>query len=577
MILCNRKFRRKPAGKPKRRNEVLFGKGKIAVRSRNINIALFALALVFMIMALFAGLNRIIEQVAVDYVARYATSCADALSARISKEVSLMANAAGSGAVIDWLNDEDNDEKKLFVFREMAGILGELYSDNLYIGVEKSRREYSVSSDYTNDIIRHFTVLDSGNPADSWYFDCIYSDSDYTLNIGIDAELDRKRVWLNYKITQNGTILGVLCTGLGFTYIAGELFSQYDDNNIRGLIVDKNGIIYMDSSMLYDDAYLHYTFESKIEDKFSDPVLHTALQAHFDDTAGDIEQESRPVTIKLQGREYGYMAIAPIDYTDWSAVILYDASSLLGISMFLPVIIAMLLLLIIFAIATSAVGYRLIFMPLAKLDHSLAQLNENSKERIYGVERDDELGTLANTIQDLFTKANYDALTGIYNRRFMEKNIQRAMEFLSRSDDLLSVLMIDIDCFKFYNDTYGHDRGDVCLRAVAQTLAGRASRVNDFAARYGGEEFIAVLPYTDKEGACGIAAKMLEDIRGMNLPHAKNVAADSVTVSIGVTSGKVGHLHHWEAYVKHADEALYTSKQTGRNRYTYIEFTESNE
>jgi diguanylate cyclase (GGDEF)-like protein len=246
-------------------------------------------------------------------------------------------------------------------------------------------------------------------------------------------------------------------------------------------------------------------------------------------------------------------------------------SSLLSLSLLLQVLAIMLVLLLAFTVAVNMLSKQLIFMPLEQLISSLARLKENNKERIYGLERDDELGELSNTIQDLFTKANHDALTGIYNRRFMEDNLQTILKFLSRSGGLLSVLMIDIDYFKYYNDTYGHEKGDFCLKAVAQALVSSVARTSDFVARYGGEEFVAVLPNTDQAGARLMAQKILANVRKLSIPHASSIAAPYITVSVGATSCQVTHTQSWEEYVNLADEALYMSKQSGRDRYTYLD------
>ena len=166
-------------------------------------------------------------------------------------------------------------------------------------------------------------------------------------------------------------------------------------------------------------------------------------------------------------------------------------------------------------------------------------------------------------------KIYYDALTGIYNRRYFDENINLLLKILSRSDGMLSLLMIDIDHFKQYNDTYGHSEGDNCLKIIARTLAENITRDMDFVVRYGGEEFVVVLPNTDKNGACIIAEKLLQRIRDCNIAHKNNDAADCVTISIGVTAGKVEYTQTSADYVKRADEMLYISKQGGRNRYTY--------
>jgi diguanylate cyclase (GGDEF)-like protein len=172
----------------------------------------------------------------------------------------------------------------------------------------------------------------------------------------------------------------------------------------------------------------------------------------------------------------------------------------------------------------------------------------------------------------LFVKANFDALTGIHNRRYLEHGIKQIISYIGRSDASLSVIMMDVDNFKKYNDTYGHDEGDKCLKAVAGAINESVTREHDFAARYGGEEFIIVLPNTDEAGARLIAEKALENVRKLEIPHSANTAAPYVTISAGVTTAKVTHDRPWEEYVKRADEALYTAKQSGRNQYVYLEF-----
>jgi len=173
-------------------------------------------------------------------------------------------------------------------------------------------------------------------------------------------------------------------------------------------------------------------------------------------------------------------------------------------------------------------------------------------------------------ISNLLDKSYKDALTGIYNRRFLDEHLAQIIKSLSRSGGTLSVLLIDIDFFKKYNDTYGHGMGDDCLRAVASALSQCVIRDDDFVARYGGEEFAVVLPNTDENGTRLIAEKMLEKIRKSNIPHKASDAADYVTISIGGTTDIVKHLQHGSDYIELADEALYKSKKNGRNRYTFL-------
>lgn len=176
---------------------------------------------------------------------------------------------------------------------------------------------------------------------------------------------------------------------------------------------------------------------------------------------------------------------------------------------------------------------------------------------------------------DLMDKVHFDMLTGIYNRRFLEEALDRTIKTMSRSGGLLlSVLMMDIDYFKTYNDIYGHSMGDECLRAVAGAMKAGLHRTDDFIARYGGEEFVAVLPNTNESGARVMAGKILESVRACNIPHEGNEVADCVTISIGATTGVVSPAHTGRDFVKWADKALYMSKESGRDRYVFVGFGE---
>jgi len=173
-------------------------------------------------------------------------------------------------------------------------------------------------------------------------------------------------------------------------------------------------------------------------------------------------------------------------------------------------------------------------------------------------------------------KVHYDALTGIYNRRFMDDNFKRIINSLARTNGVLSVMMLDIDFFKKYNDAYGHSTGDECLRSVAKALY-ETARMDDCVIRYGGEEFVILLPNTDERDAEKIAARLLKNVRALKIPHADSGIADHVTVSIGATTVKVSLYHKYMNYIERADKALYTSKNTGRNKYSHLKYHDGEE
>ncbi|MBD3277648.1 MAG: diguanylate cyclase, partial [Candidatus Aegiribacteria sp.] len=166
-----------------------------------------------------------------------------------------------------------------------------------------------------------------------------------------------------------------------------------------------------------------------------------------------------------------------------------------------------------------------------------------------------------------------DELTGIYNRRKFEEFLSSEWKRCRRRSQPISLLMIDIDFFKDYNDEYGHTLGDDCLRAIAQGLDKEANRPTDLVARYGGEEFVIVLSETDGIGAMKVAKSARTDVEEMGIPHAASRAGDVVTVSVGVSTMIPSSDSDPEALIRRADKALYRSKKSGRNRLTSYEKT----
>ncbi|MFX1678513.1 diguanylate cyclase [Mitsuaria sp. CC2] len=170
----------------------------------------------------------------------------------------------------------------------------------------------------------------------------------------------------------------------------------------------------------------------------------------------------------------------------------------------------------------------------------------------------DELRRLATT----------DGLTGVGNRRHFDEVLQRECQRCARSASSLSMLIVDVDHFKSYNDHYGHPAGDECLRAVAGALASVAQRPGDQLGRLGGEEFALLLPETPLTGAIDVAQGALRAVRMRALPHAASPTAAHVTVSIGVAALPAPGQEHLapSALMSLADQALYRAKSGGRDR-----------
>jgi len=161
-----------------------------------------------------------------------------------------------------------------------------------------------------------------------------------------------------------------------------------------------------------------------------------------------------------------------------------------------------------------------------------------------------------------------DGLTGIPNRRRFDETLELEWRRSEREGYGISLIMLDIDHFKRYNDNYGHAEGDTCLRRVATCLASMVNRPGDLMARYGGEEFACVLPMTDLEDAVSLACKMLTAVENLAIPHHHSPTRRHVTISLGVAAAVPGDSLQPTTLLEGADECLYRSKSGGRNRVT---------
>lgn len=163
-----------------------------------------------------------------------------------------------------------------------------------------------------------------------------------------------------------------------------------------------------------------------------------------------------------------------------------------------------------------------------------------------------------------------DGLTGVANRRAFDRCLGREWDRARRSGQPLSVVLLDIDYFKKYNDTYGHQRGDGCLISVAKAVSQVTQRSTDLVARYGGEEFAAILPDLGYEGSLHMARRFNRAVAGLRMPHMASQVSQWVSVSVGVATMIPSHGESPQHLVGRADQALYHSKAGGRDRITHF-------
>lgn len=160
-----------------------------------------------------------------------------------------------------------------------------------------------------------------------------------------------------------------------------------------------------------------------------------------------------------------------------------------------------------------------------------------------------------------------DPLTGLFNRRYFNENYFKEWNSAVRNKKELAVIMVDVDYFKVYNDTFGHLQGDECLKAVAQAIKDSVKRPRDLVARFGGEEFIVMLPETGTEGAALIAGSVINAVRALDLENPGSPWDKKITVSVGVSVTSPREDMAKEDLINRSDQALYQAKSSGKNCY----------
>lgn len=251
-----------------------------------------------------------------------------------------------------------------------------------------------------------------------------------------------------------------------------------------------------------------------------------------------------------------------------------SASSIVGISAS-----ALLLLLVSFQLS------RRVVQPILKLRGFLEEVDASEDfSRRFDSQRKDEIGIVARRFDQLLELverqeaklktqnaeleqlAEHDSLTGLYNRRAFDRTLQQGWSVAARAQHPIACIMIDVDCFKSYNDHYGHQAGDKALQAVAGALAATVKRQTDSLCRFGGEEFVMLLVNTDLDSASRIAETMIRSIENLSLPHESSECESIVTASAGVAATIPAKDESPETLIAAADKALYGAKRSGRNR-----------
>ena len=405
--------------KPKR-------KSRIATRSGRGNLILLFLILSLMAAIAFVIITGISNDNARDIVQVCSTETAQMLSSFISQDISLVRKISNSKAVTGWFADEENPKKMAAAYDEMMVYAEILESTHLFFGIEDSLNEYSTMS---NTEIEDFVPFDKLDPLifdDIWYFDCIGSQNDYTLNIDIDKMTKNWRLWINHKVLMDGNLVGVFCSGIKIPDLFRNIFGKYDEKEVRIYIIDKYGLVQSDNTdiEIYREDHLKY-----IQNESSDQFFTAALASYFKQIDGFFGNDSQPEIVKLDTWRFEYAGIAPISNTDWSVIVFHSGNTFSGATRLLPFLLVMFAALFLYVEIRNTLINRLVFAPLSRLTRDVSE-SKSADVEFYGNDRNDEIGELARAIRN-----------STHEHKQMLKNLKQRDKFLRMGNDAAAVFL----------------------------------------------------------------------------------------------------------------------------------------
>jgi len=470
------------------------------------------------------------------------------LAASVKSEIAIVLKMADSPLIKRYFTNPDNQTLKQMAFEEIEAYSRSFKNRFVFWINDKDKLFYTTSFEPYE--------VNPDNPDNYWYNMTLNNlEEKYNFNINYNPNLNVTNLWINASvINAAGTPIGIIGTGINLSNFIDEIYKNYSGTsylyffNINGEITGAKNIDLASEKIMIDKELGSVGSEILANIKF---IKNNEIK-----------------TLNTRNKE-SVVVLGAIPDLEWYIAAIHNFRIGDELRTGMTLLFAVMMIVIFSIMIVINIFISRLLEPLYHIVREIGRIsNDWDIKQVDSFNGKDEIETLG----EFLNMTVIDQLTKIYNRRFFDGNMKMLIKLLSRTSSKLSLLMLDIDFFKKYNDTYGHDVGDKCLRAIAAAISKCIIREEDFAARYGGEEFVVVLPNTDENGANLIAAKILNKIRECNITHKSSDIAEYVTVSIGGTTGVVSYLHEESDYIKCADAAMYMSKQNGRNQYTYKKF-----
>ena len=416
-------------------------RSSIGARVQLVNMILLVLVLI-LIVTTAAIMGRSVAVKASSGLAYfYSVETVDKFNIHVSRDLALVQKVARSKPVTEWFADEFDPEKRKAAYDEMMDFIDLLHGTSFYFVIDKSRNEFNI---FYDDSFADFEPFDSVVPDDAinnWYYDLRASENDYSFNIDIDKASQTWQIWINHKVYYGDEVIGIFCTGLNIDHMLRDMFASYDENDAKGYLIDKYGSI-----MLYSGLGVPVSSEENtIFTQSDDPSFNSFIRSFLNGVDDFFTEGAKPEIITLSKGQYGYASIAPVPNSLWVVVTFFNSSSLFSIATLFPLLLALVLIFLIYMLASTAITRRFVLSPLGKLTVSVSSAS-SMRSGIYGSQRSDEFGELSRTIRDAMRDVELrDALFRAVNNAITLLLQAEVEEFESALWESMGIMAVAVD------------------------------------------------------------------------------------------------------------------------------------
>ncbi|MDR1664649.1 MAG: SpoIIE family protein phosphatase [Clostridiales bacterium] len=415
----------------------VLGQHQLKVLIRNVNRLMFFIAAAIMLFAAVTLVPGLLKQTTEEISPMLALRAAEGMSALVDHEATLLEKAANSNAVIEWLADEDNPEKVLRAAEELNMLSSLTTSGKLYVIAGKSQNEYLFQKTDGNGESSNGKTPERlpEKEQDPWYFESLADPAPYRISLGLDKTTSRNSAFLDYKIISGTEVLGVLHMNLDFGFVLRRFPTGLDKVAVRSIVVDEKGMIIFDSRINYGESFLQNMNTNSVDSEFSGTPFLDILHEYLAKIENVFGNNAEAVTVKGGGMAYDLIVISPVKAMKWSIISLCTPGHVFTIINLIPWVVVIIFLFIAILLISNTFIKRSVIKPLESLNISIENYKYNRRTRLEGTERRDEIGSLANTIEEMYERFN------AYNADLENKVRERSAHLKAAKEDAERLFM----------------------------------------------------------------------------------------------------------------------------------------